>query len=160
MVGSTAFVLMFGIIAITLSIAISNSDVENIKAKYRRDDKKTVFWMHIQKTSSWMGDLLAVWACPDFCNKIVHYMIAKRAGDGDSSSEDNNRVSKSIDSAVESDRSDSESHEDIWDGTIDYFNMIDSYFSEVMKMPTASAMMKSSIMNCSVNFDGYGSGNG
>ena len=23
-----------------------------------------VFWMHIQKTSSWLGDTIAVWACP------------------------------------------------------------------------------------------------
>lgn len=31
---------------------------------------KTIFWMHIQKTSSWLGDFLLLYGCPSFHLKI------------------------------------------------------------------------------------------
>lgn len=49
----------------------SKSDTLSLNPIYRRPELKTVFWMHIQKTSSWIGDLLAVWACPEFCNTVI-----------------------------------------------------------------------------------------
>jgi hypothetical protein len=33
--------------------------------------KRVLFWMHIQKTSSWLNNFLAVWDCPDFCRDFL-----------------------------------------------------------------------------------------
>lgn len=33
--------------------------------------KRTLFWMHIQKTSSWLNNFLVVWACPTFCRDYL-----------------------------------------------------------------------------------------
>lgn len=32
---------------------------------------RTLFWMHIQKTSSWLNNFLVVWACPNFCRDYL-----------------------------------------------------------------------------------------
>lgn len=39
-----------------------------------------VFWMHIQKTSSWLGDFLLMWGCSSARNKSNHAMIYAKLG--------------------------------------------------------------------------------
>jgi len=33
---------------------------------------KEIFWMHIEKTSSWLYNFLMVWSCPDISSKVLH----------------------------------------------------------------------------------------
>ena len=49
-----------------LIMVLSSSVVVNGHAmdQHRVQPLKRIFWMHIQKTSSWIGDLLLRWSCP------------------------------------------------------------------------------------------------
>lgn len=49
-------------------------DVSDLKdPRHYRPHLKDIFWLHIEKTSSWIDNLLAVWACPDAAKMIFSY---------------------------------------------------------------------------------------
>lgn len=92
--------------------------------------KPTVFWMHIQKTSSWIGDLLAVWACPDAAARTL------------------------ADHNIHSEQLVSFSEFKYWDEMNQYL------MRHAIDVPNANAAMRSYHLNCSVTFDSYGAGFG
>jgi hypothetical protein len=49
-----------------LSLSLSGA-IEADGIAQDNSSKKEIFWMHIEKTSSWIGSLILVWACPKFC---------------------------------------------------------------------------------------------
>jgi hypothetical protein len=93
---------------------------------------KTIFWMHIQKTSSWLGNFLLVWSCPSFCI----YDLQRR----------NITQAKLNDSATVVHH-------------LDYLVHVDEYFHK-HNVTRVQIQRRASIMNCSVNFESYYAGFG
>jgi len=134
---------MILLVLLLWAIVNGKSDHDSIDSKYYRNDHKIVFWMHIEKTSSWMGDLMAVWACPQFCLTVIQDIKDRSI----------------IDPSVKNNQITNVSLND-WDGNNDYFNMFDNYLKNHRLAPSNNMMAASAIMNCSVSFDGYESGDG
>lgn len=96
-----------------------------------RNGLKTIFWMHIQKTSSWLGNFLLVWSCPDFLiNDLQRRNITLERLDNDHSIHH-----------------------------VDYAVHLDEYF-QYYNISRIQSNKRFSIMNCSVNFNTYGAGFG
>lgn len=104
----------------------AKSDVLKIDRRFYRPDKSEVFWMHIQKTSAWLDNFLAVWACPTFSKFI--YGKYKHIYDKNPSK-------------------------------FSYFSSATQYF-RTMNISADTMLMKSTLMNCSVNINGHLSGLG
>ena len=107
---------------------------KKISLKYHRAGVKSIFWMHIQKTSSWIGNLLAVWACPDYC--LYYIKERKIIFDGPTKNKDISDVN--------------------------YFKSFDRYFKRmnISDKERSNMIARSNIMNCSVTFTNYGIGFG
>lgn len=53
------------VVACIVATVVAQVQVGNfVPPRYDLLPSNFVFWMHIQKTSSWLGDTIAVWACP------------------------------------------------------------------------------------------------
>lgn len=141
-----------------------DSDAVSLPKAYHRDQLKSVYWMHIQKTSSWMGNLIALWACPEFCR----YYVQKKFPNEKSftSLHDKLMTVNYIDGAMSIIKINN-------NNTVNNNNhhkpkMIDHrrYEYHAHELPhnfnfqNPSGMLRSYLMNCSVNFDGFNQGYG
>jgi hypothetical protein len=127
--------LLFRVVLLLGLCKVISSDLIDIAEHHhdptRRQDLKSIFWMHIQKTSSWLGDFLIVWACPEFCRHELHHRAQhKHQATG-------NNHSLEIEP---------------------FYSKVDKHFK--IKKNDNDMILKSSLMNCSVNFKSYHQGYG
>lgn len=140
--------MYFPVLAVLALLALNfecdgKSDFISVDPRYIRHDRRSIFWMHIQKTSSWIGNFLAVWACPNFCLEMLLDRLERR--DRGVEHKDNKILSNSTPSILIT-------------ASFDYFASIDNYINVQYSVNDNNMVMKSSLMNCSVNFDGHSSG--
>jgi hypothetical protein len=52
----------------------SNTHTYTYSNAHPNDNKKVISWMHIPKTSSWIGDLILAWGCPKYRMRYRQYL--------------------------------------------------------------------------------------